>query len=395
MKIFQINTVCGYGSTGRIVVNLANHIEDRGGDCEIAYGRFTKNPNFPHTYYIGSNLDHYLHGLCSRISDRQGFYSRKATKALIQEIKRYDPDLIHLHNLHGYYLNVPILFKFLCDYNKPIIWTLHDCWPFTGHCTYFDMVQCDKWKTQCENCIQKTKYPSSYLFDNSEINFKNKRRLFTACVKLHIVTPSKWLGEQVSKSFLSNVDRRVINNGIDLNKFQVRKSELKQKLGIEEKKVLLGVASKWGNRKGYKDFIELSHFIGNDYIVLMVGVNDNQINELPSNILGIKRTESIEELCDIYSLADYYLNLTYEDNFPTTNIEALACGTPVITYRTGGSVEAINELSGAVVEKGKIEEIVNIIKNRSFDKEECRRRALLFDADDRYEEYYSFYKELI
>ena len=395
MRVFQINTVCGYGSTGRIAVDLAKHIERRGAKCEIAYGRFTKDPNYQYTYYIGNSLDHYLHGLYSRITDRQGFYSNIATQELIKEIRRYNPDIIHLHNLHGYYLNVSSLFKYLCDSNKPVVWTLHDCWPFTGHCTYFDIAQCNKWTTQCKHCVQKSKYPSSYFRDNSENNYNTKKAIFSSCMDLHIVTPSKWLGELVSKSFLADIDRRVINNGINLDKFHPTKSGLKQRLGIEGKKVLLGVASRWGDRKGYGDFIKLSRYIHDNYIIVMVGVDDKQIEELPKNVLGIKRTESIEELCELYSLADYYLNLTYEDNFPTTNIEALACGTPVITYRTGGSTESVDELSGVVIEKGNIEEIVAIIDSVTFDRNECRNRALLFNSEDRYEDYFNLYEELI
>ena len=395
MKVLQVNTVCGYGSTGRIAVNIGNYVTKQGQQCQIAFGRSNETPLYDDTYYIGNSLDHYLHGLLSRITDRQGFYSHIPTYNFIKHIKTYKPDIIHLHNIHGYYLNIHILFNFLRETNIPIVWTFHDCWPFTGHCTYFDMVRCKKWQTGCICCPAKRDYPTSYFMDQSWKNYEEKKELFSSLKKLYIVTPSCWLMNLVAKSFLGNQNIRVINNGIDTKVFRPIKTDVRDRYGIDNNKiVLLGVASLWGKRKGYLDFLKLANCIEENTIIVMVGLNDAQLKELPKNIVGIKRTNSIKELCEIYSTADYFLNLTYEDNFPTTNIEALACGTPVITYDTGGSVECITEKCGVIIEKGDYLKVLEIIENSHFKKEDCLERAHQYRTEDRIKDYYKLYTEI-
>lgn len=366
MKVFQINTVCGVGSTGRIAVDLYRVLENEGHQCYIAYGR-GKAPKGIQSYKIESTLGTYIHTGLSRLTDKEGLYSASATRKLIQVITSYAPDIIHLHNIHGHYLNYPILFQFLAQYKKPVVWTLHDCWAFTGHCAYFDFVGCEKWKTGCHHCPQLRSYPTSYWLDHSKENYQLKKELINQVKNLHIVTPSQWLADLVKQSFLSAYDVTVIHNGIDVSIFKPTNSDFRTIYGLQDKKVILGVASPWTARKGLQDFIKLADMLDDSMRIVLVGLNKKQLQALPKSIIGIERTNNAKELAAIYTAADVFFNPTYEDNYPTTNLEALACGTPVVTYRTGGSPESVGEGNGAVVEKGNVDEayleILNIVKS--------------------------------
>ena len=397
MKILQINSVCGVGSTGRIATDLYKVLEEQGHECKIAYGRGTALESID-SIKIGSNLDNYTHVFKTRVFDKHGFGSVNATKKFIEEVKEYDPDIIHLHNIHGYYINIEILFNYLKEANKPVVWTLHDCWAFTGHCAYFDYVGCDKWKNGCSKCPQKQGYPTSNILDNSKFNYEKKKELFTSVKNMTIVTPSKWLANLVKKSFLDKYPVEVINNGIDLNIFKPTESNFREKYNLQEKFIILGVASVWEERKGLKYFVELSEKLSDDYKIVIVGVNEKQIKELPSNILTIMRTNNANELAQIYTTADIFVNPTLEDNFPTTNLEALACGTPVITFNTGGSKECINKNTGVVVEKDGIDEILKNLKNmvqlkenKSFD---IVMQALNYNKQYRFKEYTDMYEKI-
>ncbi|WP_346962031.1 glycosyltransferase, partial [Clostridium sp.] len=272
MKVLQINSVCGVGSTGRIATDLYKALEEQGHECLIAYGRGTA-PKGIKSIKIGKDLDNYLHVAKTRIFDKHGFESTKATKKFIRKVEEYDPDIIHLHNIHGYYINIELLFNYLKRSNKAIVWTLHDCWAFTGHCAYFDYAGCGKWKDGCSNCEQKKEYPSSILFDNSKFNYENKRRLFTSVNNMIITTPSKWLARIVEESFLGKYPVNVINNGIDLSVFRKSKSNVRKKYLLEDKKVILGVATVWDKRKGFNDFIKLSKVIDEDYRIVLIGLD--------------------------------------------------------------------------------------------------------------------------
>lgn len=365
MKVLQINSVCGFGSTGRIATDLYKVLEEQGHECLIAYGRGTA-PEGINSYKIGTNLDTYLHVARTRLLDQHGYGSKKPTIELVKKIKEYNPDVIHLHNLHGYYLNLEVLFNYLAQSNKPVVWTLHDCWAFTGHCAYFDYIGCDKWKDECGNCPQKKIYPNSYGLDNSYNNFNQKKALFTRLNNLTIITPSQWLANLVKESFLNKYPIQVINNGIDLNVFKPTSSEFRKKYHLEEKKIILGVANVWNQRKGFNTFIELSSKLDEDYQIVLVGVTEKQKNNLPSNIIGINRTNNIEELAEIYTVADVFVNPTLEDNFPTVNLESAACGTPVITYKTGGSPES-SYSPACVVDKGNYEAILHLLKGGAYE----------------------------
>lgn len=341
MKVLMINSVCGVGSTGRICTDIADMLLSQGHECKIAYGR----GEVPEKYRdisvrIGSTFKVYCNVLKSRLFDNEGFNAVGATKKLVRWIKEYDPDVIHLHNIHGYYLNVKILFDYLKTSGKKIIWTLHDCWAFTGHCTHFQVPHCDKWRTECEKCIRVKDYPKA-LISHAKRNYKRKKQTFCGVPNLTIVTPSKWLAGLVEQSFLSEYQTVVINNGIDLSVFKPTESDFRERFGLTDKKIILGVASVWEKRKGFNDFLELAKLIDDSYRIVLVGVNDKQLKMLPSSVIGIKRTNNVKELAEIYTAADVLFNPTYEDNYPTVNLEAQACGTPVITYPTGGSVESV------------------------------------------------------
>lgn len=397
MKVIQINTVSGYGSTGRIVVDLTNEIVKHGNAAFIAYGQ--KDSSYTNSFRIGTSLENKWHNILSRVFDRQGFFTIRGTKKLIKHIVEINPDIIHLHNLHGNYININILFKFLAQSEIPVIWTLHDCWPFTGHCAYFDYVSCHKWVGGCYECPLSKSYPQSIFLDNSTSNYNIKKSLFNGVSNMTIVTPSEWLARLVKKSFLSKYDVTVINNGIDSNMFHIRNIDaLRMKLGLENKIVLLGVSAEgFEGRKGLKYFKELAATLSSSYQLILIGASKNDFKELPQNVIAISRTNNITQLAEYYSLADIFLNPTLEDNFPTTNLEALASGTPVITFNTGGSPEVVDETTGLVVDKMDSEGLLNAVlrMNNQFKKTNsinCRNKAVdYYDRKLMHEKYQNLY----
>lgn len=375
MKILLVNPSCGSGSTGKIVADLYHIIKNNGHEVKVAYSYYASKVPSCDTYKIGTKLDYYCHNLLSRITDRSGFYSTLQTKRFIRYIDEYNPDVIHFHNLHGYYLNINVLLKHLAQKKTKCIFTLHDCWLFTGHCAYFDSANCEKWQNECGNCPLLKDYPKSLLMDRSKNNLQQKIGLLKSLENPVFVPVSDWLGKLLNQSHLKSSEIKVIKNGIDLSVFKQTNSKLREKLHIPENKiVILGVASPWNERKGLKDIIAIAK--KTDFQAVVVGVSDEQIESLPKNVLGITRTENQIQLAEFYSMADVFLNPTYSDNYPTTNLEAIACGTPVITYDTGGSPEAINEDTGLVVPQGDINAMINgvmsITKNtRSINAEKC------------------------
>lgn len=344
MKIVQINTF-PYKATGHIMMDIHKILTEQGYESYVCWGR-GRPANNNHEIVISDNIGVKFHGMYTRLLDKTGFASHRATKKLLRRLDEIKPDIIHLHNIHGYYLNIELLFNYIREHNINVVWTLHDCWPMTGHCAWFDMCGCEKWKTGCFNCEQLGTYPASKGFDNSEWNWNKKKTLFTG-LNLTIVTPSQWLKDIVMNSYLKNYRCEVINNGIDLDIFKpVGNSEIektREKYNLDARKIVLGVASEWTPRKGLLDFIKLSEML-QDVQFVVVGLTERQIKEMPPNTKGIKRTENQRELAALYTIADVFFNPTYEDNFPTTNLEALACGTPVITYDTGGSPEEIRNI---------------------------------------------------
>lgn len=360
MKVLMINVNCGRGSTGRICTDIAKELEKMGHTVKIAYGRNPVPNEFKkYAIRIGNTYDIYMHAMKSRLFDGMGLGSKKATEQFIEWVKEYNPDVIHLHNIHGYYINIDVLFNYLKTCGKKIIWTLHDCWAFTGHCAYFDYIGCDKWKNGCNGCSQNTEYPRRIGPDFSRRNYSIKKALFTNISDLTIVTPSKWLAELVKQSFLQEYSVKIIYNGVDTSVFKPTPSDVKERLNLKDKKIILGVAAVWDRRKGFEDFLKLAKIIDDSYVVLLVGLDKERIKTLPNNIVGIERTNNVKELVELYSASEVFVNPTYEDNYPTTNLEAIACGTPVITYDTGGSGESTE--TACVVERGNFKCIWSII----------------------------------
>lgn len=393
MKVLQINSVCGYGSTGRIATDLYDILEKEGHEGCIAYGRGTAPKGYK-TIKIGNKLDFYTHILKTRLFDLHGFGSKRATKKFIKKIEEYKPDIIHLHNIHGYYLNIGILFNYLSTLDIPIIWLLHDAWAISGHSAHFDLDSNNEIPKENKKKKQNLEYPKSYLVNNSKKNYLKKKNIFTQVKDMTIITPSYWLAEIVKKSFLSIYDIRVIHNGIDLSKFKVIPSDFKYNHGLTNKKIILGVASVWNEKKGLSYFNQLAHQLNDEFKIVLVGIDKNQNKKLNKNILAISRTNNIKELAEIYTAADVYVNPTLEDNFPTTNIEALACGTPVITFDTGGSSESLNEVTGMVIEKGNFQILYKTILNFNYEKKnsrECINQAQIFRKNDVYKKYLTLF----
>lgn len=399
-RILQINTTANSGSHGRIASGLGDMLIDKGYESYLAYGR-TATKCSSVMIKIGSRFDMALHLVSTRLFDRHGFGSINATKSFVKEIDKIDPDIIHLHNLHGYYLNIKVLFEYLRNLDKPVVWTFHDCWPFTGHCGYFDAVNCKRWMTECHHCPNKQGYPRSWLLDNSKRNFHEKKELFIGIDQMILVSPSKWMAGHLKNSFLSDSEIKVINNGVDLENFKPALfQEAIQKYGIQAK-YIVGVASIWSERKGLKDFLALRKTLAPEIEIVLVGLTHYQQKLLPDGIRGILRTENIRELAALYSGAEVFVNPTYVDNFPTVNLEALACGTPVVTYKTGGSPEAVDDNTGIIVEKGNISDLnkaISVIMHseNKYSAEQCRARAEKhFSSIERCLDYLKLYEEVL
>jgi putative colanic acid biosynthesis glycosyltransferase len=400
MNVLQINSLCGLGSTGRIATDLHTFLIARGHQSTVAFGRDTAE-NCRQTIHIGGRFDNYLHVVRTRLLDQHGFGSAIATKTFIEKIKELNPDVIHLHNLHGYYLHIGLLFEYLKQANKPVVWTLHDCWAFTGHCTYFDFWGCDRWKSECHHCPLKEDYPASFFLDRSQWNYQRKQAIFTGVQALTIVTPSIWLKNLVQASFLREYPVQMINNGIDLSIFKSTPNAFRKRYSLENQFMLLGVAFAWEERKGLGYFLEIAKQLHPDEKIILVGLTKKQIRQLPSEIIGIPKTSNRQELAEIYSSADLFVNPTLEEVLGLVNLEALACGNPVITFNSGGSPECLDDGCGVVVERGDLPGLVAAIalvrKNgKEFYAAHCRKRAQdWFDKDVRFTEYVVLYEAML
>lgn len=391
--LLQINVTANWGSTGKIAEQIGQCAIAHGWDSYIAYGRWY-NPSQSHLVKIGNKLDMYQHYAEQRILDNEGLCSRRATKEFIKRINEIKPDVIQLHNIHDHYLNYRLLFEYLNKTDIKVVWTFHDCWAFTGHCFHFITKGCERWKSGCFDCPLQHEYPKT-LFDRSRKNYTMKKNLFGANNNLTIIACSEWIANFVRQSFLKDKPIRVINNGVDLNVFKDSES-----LGTNKKSFhVLAVSNVWNKDKGFDDILKLREILSNEYEITIVGVAKQQLNSLPQGIVGIERTQNVHELVALYSKADVFINPTYADNFPTVNLEALACGTPVITYRTGGSPEAIDEKTGIVVEQGDINGLavaIQKMKENPLSSTDCRKRAEdYFEKDKCFEKYIDLYNVLM
>lgn len=393
--LLQIDSCLNMLSTGRITESIGKLAIKNGWEVYIVHGaRYARQGSCMKSIQAESKLGEYLHYAEGLFLDNHGLSSSRATKKIIEHIMDIQPDVVQLHCIHGYYLNYKLLFEYLNTTNIPIVWTFHDCWAFTGHCAHFVTSSCYKWRDGgCHDCPRKGDYPKSYV-DRSRRNYELKKALFSNCKNLHIVTVSKWLASFTRESFFSVKDIRIINNGVDVNLFKPSCGKTNDRFKI------IDVASAWGEEKGLYDFYRIRELLPIDqYDITLVGLTQKQIECLPMGIKGISRTNSINELARLYSEANVMVNPTYADSFPTVNMEALACGTPVITYRTGGSPEIIDEKTGVVIEQGDVEGLVSaIIKMKEFplSSYDCRNRAVKeFDKDKRFSDYITLYESLI
>lgn len=396
MKVLQINSVCGVGSTGRIATDLYKVMKENGIESKIAFG-IGNAENIPQedAFKFGNKFDYYVHNAVSRITDRAGFYSKINTLKLLKFIKSYEPDIIHIHTIHGFYINIEILFKFLKEYKKPVIWTIHDCWPFTGHCAHYSNNCCYKWKTLCEKCPAKKTYPKSYVFSNAKNNYLKKKSLITNLNNLYITTPSKWLADQAKESFLNCFPITTIFNGIDLKTFKPTKSDFREIHNLENKKIILGVSSSWNEQKGLYDFVKLSKMLDENYVVLLVGLSEREKQNLPDNIIALPVVKNIKELAEIYTNADIYVSLSVEETFGLPTVEAMACGTPVLTYDKTALPEPVNEYCGVVVPAKNVKMVYEkIINFPEFNAIEVRNQAFRFDKEKVYQEFIDLYKKI-
>ena len=362
MKLIQINTVCNT-STGKIMEDIQREAIREGYDTLSLVGRRKPFAQLPCKRY-GNFVSFWFHVAVNTVFDRQGFGSALTTRSLVKRIRKENPDIIHLHNLHGYYLNLPVLFRYLHEeYAGRIFWTFHDCWPFTGHCPYFTMVDCYKWKEGCFDCSNRRSYPVSLFLDASPKNYADKKRMFSGLEKLTIVVPSKWMGTLVSESFMNKYPVKVIPNGIDLEVFKYTKDPtLYGKYHIPQgKKILLGIANIWDKRKGLDDFLALSDALSEDYRIVLVGLSKAQIKKLPKNTIGIQRTENRKELAVLYSMAEMFINPSREESFSLVTVEAFACGTPVIVLNTSAVRELVTRENGLVICDTKIQTYLDAI----------------------------------
>jgi len=393
-KILFVNTVCSAGSTGRIVYDLYMGAKAQGHKCAVAYGRGDA-VGIPEedTYKIGSTFSLYTSALLSRADDREGFHLKGQTKRFLRFLDSFEPDILHLHNIHGYYLNCELLFGYLASHKEiKVVWTLHDMWSMTGHCAIVDEDTCPKWIDGCHSCRRLYEYPKSSLRDASRINYEKKKKLFTSIENMTLITPSEWLASNVRRSFLKDKAIKVINNGIDRTVFKPTESDLRRKYGIEGKTVLLAVSFVWSDAKGLSDFLKLRTLLPDDFAIVLVGVDEKLKASLPEGFVAITRTSSREELAAWYTTADYFVNLTYYDTFPTVNLESLACGTPVVTYRTGGSPESLNGSCGLVIEKGNVDLVAKALKQKpTFSADDCILRSVSYDKNNAVKGYLEIY----
>ena len=395
MKVVEINSGI-HGSTGTIMLSIANLVRADGEEAYTFSAPKSENAPTGHAFF-GGKVENMIHRGMSVLSGISGKGSAIGTRSLLRKIDAIQPDILHLHNLHGWYIDLPMLFEYIKKNTIRTVWTLHDCWGFTAQCSHFTMEKCEKWKTGCHDCPRYRIYPYTWV-DRTRKMWQLKKDWFSGVKNMVIVTPSEWLANLVRQSFLREYEVKVIHNGIDLGIFKPTYGNFRKKYGLEGKKIVLGVASGWSERKGLDVLVQLSETLPEEYKVVIVGTTEEVDRKLPPNILSIHRTHNQKELAELYTAADVFANPTREENFPTVNIEALACGTPVVTFNTGGSPEIADEHTGSVVAYGDVSgmrnEIIRVCTGKEYTASSCIERAKLFSADSIYREYIALYNEL-
>ena len=390
-KLLQINVTSNWGSIGKIAEQIGQCAMRHGWESYVAYGRM-QNPSKNKLIKIGTMADVYRHYATQRLLDNEGLCSSRATRRFLKTVDEIKPDIVHLHNIHDHYLNYRLLFSYLAERQIPVVWTFHDCWAFTGHCFHFVTKNCERWKTECHDCPLGHEYPNT-LLDRSRQNFQLKKKLFSNHPNLTIVACSDWIRDFAAQSFLKQNRIEVIKNGIDLDTFKPYGNKSSEKFRI------IAVSSVWNKQKGLDDIKELRKLLDDDHEIIVVGVTKSQKQDLPNGIIGIERTNNVQELAGLYSSSNVLINPTYADTFPTVNLEALACGTPVITYRTGGSPEAIDDKTGIVVEQGDVNAMALAIaklKQHPLSAADCRARAEAhFNRNTCFEKYIQLYNDIL
>ncbi len=403
MRVAHINVTSAL-STGRIATDICLVLQEYGHKALLCYSRGAAPQGVP-GYPVGSAADRWLHALGARLLDRAGFLSRGATRRLTRQLALYKPDVVHLHNLHGYYLDIRTLLRWLAKAGVPVVWTLHDCWPFTGHCAYYAMCRCDGWRVGCGRCPQKHAYPASLLMDQSRRNWREKRLACEALPNLTLAAPSQWLAGEARRSFLGKRPLYVIPSGIDMEAFRpcdepdlirdiVKRYSLKE---LGDKKMLLSVASTWEPRKGLRDLIALSRRLRKDMMLVVLGLTPAQCAELPVSMLGIPRTQNLRELRALYTAADLCLSLSHEETQGMTLLEALACGTQVLCYEATALPEIVTHAVGETAPEGDIRAVAEACE-RLCDSPKapgaCRARAMEYEKRRQFMQYVGLYEEL-
>ncbi len=394
MKILQINTVYGQGSTGKIARELHDLCLQQGMQCLTGH---RCGPEMPDAVAISTGFDSRLHGLLARFTMFKGCFSYFRTKRFLKQVKAWGPDVVHLHNLHGSYVHIGLLMDYIRKNRLPVVFTLHDCWSFTAICSHYTVAGCDRWKTGCRHCPQRKKF-SSCPVDLTKQVWRLKKKWFTGLEKALVVAPSRWLADQASQSYLKDHPVRVIHNGIDLEVFRPTPSDFRAAHGLEQCKLVLGVSFGWSYGKGLDVMEALARRLPQDYRLVLVGTDAQTQKGLPENILCIHRTHNQQELARIYTAADVFVNASREETYPTVNLEALACGTPVVTFRTGGSPETVDSTCGAVVEAGDVDallgQILRICREQPYPEAACLTRAKRFGKNERLNEYLDLYRQI-
>ena len=400
-KLLLINVALNWGSTGKIVEGIGKLALSNGWEVYVAHGSRYVNESELNSYCVTTKLGEILHYIESSLFDAQGRGSRLSTRKFLKVIDGIEPDIVQIHNIHGCFINYPILFNYFRERRIPVVWTLHDCWSMTGHCVHFERTHCDKWKIQCSHCPQKRDFPKSYLLDRSKSNYIKKKELFTSMVNMRITTVSSWLKGVVEQSYLRKFPIDVVYNGVDTNQFDRTENSIRERLKIGNKKMLLAVASGFEERKGIYDYVALSKVLPNRYQIVHVGVNQNDCKLLPASIIAVRHANGVKELACFYSAADVLLSLSYEETFGLTIAEAMSCGTPAVVYDNTAQPELITLETGIVVKSGDINAVLNAVieiceKGKDFYFEACRRRAEnRFDKNKRYKEYMDVYYTLM
>lgn len=391
MKVVQINTTCGVGSTGKICTGISKVLWKKNIENYILYS----SSGVPYAYGIPNASPNYikLQALKSRALGNYGFNSDGETRRMITQMDRIEPDVVHLHNIHSHDCNLEMLSRYLHSNNIKVVWTFHDCWAFTGYCCHFSLDKCEKWKTECSCCPQ---YRTVSLFRDRSTEIFRRKKQALADIDLHIVTPSKWLSGLVKQSFLREYPISVINNGIDLSIFKPTEGGFRSRYHIGDKPMILAVAMGWGYAKGLDVVLTLADRLGSEYCVVLVGRLESA--DLPDNVISIQRTQNQQELAEIYTAADVFVNPTRVDTYPTVNMEAIACGTPVVTFETGGSPEIIDPSCGISVPCDDLDalqrEVEYVCRERPFSKGDCIKKAVNFDMYERFQEYARLYQTL-